>query len=150
MAIRIREFQTAQEAELFFRGGIRGGRQVSNQYGRVQNLHGLTLIINAVVVTLDETIGAAGFGAGLTMLEISTQITAAIPAVTSFWANGYLNLVELAPQLGVTVDAAGTANSIFGFSGSTDAIGTVIDGPSIVSFNSKPSKDGYVAVITEA
>ena len=148
MTIRIREFSTLREAEHFFRGGVTGNK-IDLQKGLVYNLHNRTLIINATTVTFDETSGAAGLGGGLTLQEIKGQITDALATVIPTFIDGRLGLVETTPSAGITIDAAGTSNPIFGFSGSTDTVGTVRSGPDIVSFIPKATNDGYAAVIEE-
>jgi hypothetical protein len=155
MALRIREFNTLKDMELFLRGGVRGGKQLA---GLVQNLHGKTLIFlqpSAAIVTFDETAGAAGFGGGLTVQEIRNQIVAAVPAVVPFYADRVLNLVEGSPSSGVSIDKDGTANPLLGFGSGADVVGVVIAAPGgvapyLVETNKKANNDGYYVVISEA
>lgn len=150
MAIRIREFNNMQEAQVFLRGGVRGGAKVTGGNGRVVNLDGKTLIIGAVTVTfLDPT------GEGLTVKQIAAFITAAVATVKTTFPDGYITLEEIAPTTGVTVTLAGTANKIFGFSKAKDAVGVVIAAPGgaapvLSNFGPKSTGDGYYAVIDEA
>lgn len=155
MALRIREFNTLSEAELFLRGGVRGGKKL---LGLVQNLHGKTLIFNqpaSGTVTFDETAGAAGLGGGLTVKEIRDQIVAVVAAVVPYYLDGLLNLVESTPTSGVEIDASGTANPLLGFSSGSDATGVVINdpgggAPEYVEMGTKSNIDGYFVVINEA
>jgi hypothetical protein len=157
MALRIREFQNGYDTELFLRGGIRGGKKVVNASGLVQNLHSKTLIFNtpSATVTFDESAGVAGIGGGLTCQEIAAQIVAVASGLSIGFRDGTLSIVETSPSAGVALDAAGTANAPFGFSGATDSVGVVIavkggTAPTLEALVPKANNDGYVAVIDEA
>lgn len=155
MALRIREFNTLQDMELFLRGGVRGGKRLA---GRVQNLHNKTLIFvqpAAATVTFDETAGAAGFSGGLTPQEIRDQIVDVVATVVPFYRDGLLNLVEAVPTNGVTIDKDGSANALLGFGSGTDAAGVVVSpqggtAPTLEETGRKSTNDGYYAVIDEA
>lgn len=160
MALRTREFNTLKEAELFFQGAIRGGKQIANASGLVYNLHDKTLIFTSpasVTVTFDEDTGDAnsnGLGNGLTPQQIRNQIVAAVAALSPFFLDKVLNLVETTPTSGVAITEAGTANKLLGFSGATATTGTIINppgggAPALVSLQPKSNFDGYYAVINE-
>lgn len=155
MALRAREFQTSEDIQLFLSGGVVGGRILANQTGRVQNLHNKTLIIGLITVTFNEALGAAGLGGGLTVKEICQQIVAAAVLVTPGLINGRLSITELAPAVGVTVDHAGTANPLLGFSATTDTVGVVIKAPGLgapefIGITTKFAADGYLLIVNEA
>jgi hypothetical protein len=157
MALRIREFSDLFAAEFYLRGGIRGGRQVVNASGVVQNLHGKTLIFNVPsgTVTFDETAGAAGLGGGLTLQEITAQIQAVHAGLQVSLRDKILNIIEATPTNGVDLDKDGTANTLFGFSGASDNVGDVISAPggtapTLVGIWGKTNNDGYMVIIDEA
>lgn len=160
MALRTREFNTLKEAELFFQGAIRGGKKLVDGSGRVFNLHDKTLIFTApaaVTVTFDEDTGDAksnGLGEGLTLKQIRNQIVDGVAALSPFFLDQILNLVETTPTNGVAITAAGTANKLLGFSGASATVGTIINAPgggapALVSLQPKSNFDGYYAVINE-
>lgn len=149
MALKIFEFDTAKEMEFFFQGGVRGGRQVTNQSGRVFGLHGKTLILTspAATVTFSDATGA-----GLSFDAIADQIRTAAPTVSTFWRDGTMHLQLTTPTAAVTVDKDGTANAVFGFSSAKDHAGLYVNGPAgvvphIVETGTKPRFDGYYAVV---
>ena len=157
MALRIREFADLFAAEFYLRGGIRGGQQVVNASGLVQNLHGKTLIFNtpAGTVTFDESAGAAGLGGGLTLQEITAQIQAVHAGLQVSLRDRVLNIIEATPTNGVDLDKDGTANKLFGFSKATDNVGKVISAPGgtapvLVGIWGKTNNDGYMVIIDEA
>lgn len=149
MALKIYEFDTVKDMEFFLRGGVTGGRQVVNQFGRVHGLDGLTLIFvspSGTVTFSDPT------GAGLTFAEIADQITTAIGTLSVNWLDGSLHLVLTSPSAAVTVDKDGTANTVFGFSKKKDHAGQVFNGPAgavprLVETNNKSRLDGYYAIV---
>jgi hypothetical protein len=55
--------------------------------------------------------------------DIKAQIEAAISGVVVSMATGVLQILEVTPTNGVTVDATGTANSILGFDINNDSVG---------------------------
>ena len=155
MALRAIELQTADEIQLFLVGGVAGGKSLSNQTGRIQNLHGKTLIIGSSTITFDESAGSAGQGGGLTVKEICQQISAVVTTMTPGLIGGRLSIRETTPSSGVTVDKDGTANPLLGFSSSKDSVGIVINAPGVgapefVGITTKFAADGYLLIVNEA
>ena len=133
----------------FLNGGVMGGQDLtkSKHYrnGKVYNLHGKTLKLNAATCTFADAANA-----GRTFAQIKTAIQAALAGTTVTWQDGHL-VVALAA--GLTVQSDGTSNPIFGFSSATDMVGTVYNGPAgavprWLVIDGGPRMDGYY-VVTE-
>lgn len=148
MSLTFKQFGSIEEMELFLRGGISGGKQIASSSGVVLGLHGKTLIFAAPVGTVTFSDPS---GDGLTLSEIAQQI-AAVVTVASQFRGGSLSLVQPTPTTGVSLSKSGTANKFFGFSGATDSVGTVVNGPSgavprLLQTLPKAQNDGFYAVL---
>lgn len=141
MAQQFIEASTLQGLELIINGGVLGGTKLVGVSGKVQSLHGLTLIVNTVTVTFSDPTGV-----GLTYQQIKTAIEAVVTGAAVRFIDGQLAIEH---ATGVTVGAAGTANSIFGFP-AANVVGTVYappDGsaPRVLSVGASPRMDSYYA-----
>ena len=151
--LAIYEFDVLKDMELFLQGGISGGKDVRNQQGGVIfGLHNRTLIFTTPVATVTF---ADPTGAGLTTQQVTAQIVAASATLRSFWREGRLHLLRTpGTNAAVVLSAAGTANSLFGFSNSAAATGTYYNGPSgatprVVETNNKSRLDGYYVIVEQ-
>lgn len=140
------EAATLQALKLVLNGGVLSGRAIVDGTGKVQGLHGLTLIINTATVTFSDPTGA-----GLTYAAVKAAIEAVATGVTVTFSAGRM---VLAHASGVTVDKDGTANAIFGFNNSVDTVGTVYafpagSAPRVVSVGCGTREDSYFAWVEE-
>ena len=125
MALKIAEFNSAVKLELFLNGAVIGGTQLTNPGGRVHGLDGLTLIIGAETVTFSDPNGE-----GYKLIDSTKSIKKAIEAATTNITVGFIDGQLLLQKVGgLTVKSTGTANRIFGFSNSSDVVGTAYAGP---------------------
>lgn len=149
MSLKVYEFDTTKEMEFFLQGGVRGGKVVVNQWGRLYGLHGKTLIFTTPAATItfsDPT------GAGLTYEAISDQIRATATTLFVFWRDKIMHIQMATPTAAVVVDKDGTANSTFGFSGAKDHAGQYFTGPSgsvprLIETGVKPRRDGFYVIV---
>ena len=150
MALRIHEFDNIRDVEFFLCGGIKGGRKlVLHTGGRVLGLHGLTLVFSSPAATVTF---ADASGEGLTLSDIIDQIVAAVPTLSVSWRDGVINLILSTPTAAVVLDSTGTANTLFGFSASSDHAGHYFNGPSgvtprFIQAQPKARFDGYYVVV---
>jgi hypothetical protein len=111
------ETPTLQAMKLVLNGGVLSGKSVVDGTGKIRDLNGLTLIIRSTTVTFSDVTGV-----GLTYAQVKAAIEAVVTGATVLWLDGHLALSHAS---GVTVDSAGTANTIFGFSATVDSVGVV-------------------------
>lgn len=147
--IKIYEFDVLKDMEVFLQGGITGGRRVVDGSGRIQGLHGLTLIFLAPACTVtfsDPT------GEGLKLSDIQDQISAVSAVIQASWRDQFLTLMRTPATANVSLDKDGTANAVFGFSSNKDTTGTYFNGPTgsapkFLETNNKTRLDGYYVVV---
>jgi len=119
------------KVNLYYAGAVLCGANFSS--GTVF-AHGKTLKFKQpAVATVTFAAVPPGPQSPMTLAQIISQIKTAVPALEPFiLRNGnvaQLVLVEAAPASGVTVDATGTVNSLFGLSDSADTVGQFINPP---------------------
>lgn len=118
MALKGWKFRDLTEMNLFLSGGLLAGSRLGadlQSTNQVVGLTGKTLIFTApAAVTVTFTAGANPNYH--TLQEVRAQIVAAVGALSPFFYDNRLALVETTPTSGVAVTNAGTANAILGFS----------------------------------
>jgi hypothetical protein len=121
-AFKVRKFRDPEALERFLHGGVQGGASL---LGGVPGLEGKTLIFNKPVVETVTFIAGTVPGKH-TVAEIIDQIEAGTTGVVAgvLGPDANLTLVEGSPSAGVTIDTAGTANALLGFSSDADTAGT--------------------------
>lgn len=149
MALKTYEFDNVKDMERFLQGWISGGKNVVNGSGRIMGLHNKTLIFTtpAGTVTFSDASGD-----GLTLKEVSDQITAAIASLSVSWKDGWISIHKTDMSDGVTLSKNGTANTAFGFSTAKDNVGLIYNGPTgatprLVESNVKARRDGYYVIV---
>jgi len=131
-------------------GGVVGGKSITRSQGKLQGLHGLTLIINTSTVSFSDANGA-----GIPLLgtgSIKALIEAAVAGVQVAYSDEKLVLTHAS---GVTVDKDGTANTLFGFDDSADTVGVLyaaLDGavPRVLNVSAGARMDSFFAYVEVA
>jgi hypothetical protein len=151
MALITRKFQSRVELDFFLTGGIIGGTKMPGR--RIYGLDGRTLIFTAPAATVTFASVPVGTQMWLLFPDIKAQIEAAAATLRVTLVDGRI-AINLATLTGTPIEmsAAGTANTIFGFSNSVATAGTFYAppagmAPALVSFS--PDWDGYVVITDE-
>lgn len=163
--IIVRAFQDLTELNVFLQGGVIGGRSLRSAVSSagdpsvnegIYRLDGKTLIFNSPA---SETVTFASTNAiqqePMTLQQVKTQIEAQTTGVVVRWTKGgRLLLIEVTPASSVTIDEAGTANSLLGFDTSGDTVGAFVnsDGstsPFIISLVSDDRNGKLLLVLEE-
>lgn len=143
-----KELTTVTELDVFLNGGIITGNRLAQtavEQGKVQGLHNKTLIVDAATITFSDPTEA-----GLTLLQIATQVRTALSGYIVRWLDGRLIIVN--PSAALTLGGAGTANAIFGMP-AANVVGVKFAGPEgtaprWITINAGPRMDCYF-VVTE-
>lgn len=143
--------------ELHLRGGITSGPSPALRQGKVFGLDGLTLVFiqpaAATVTFADPT------GEGLDLKAVLAQIKSAVAALNPRFKDKVLELVEVTPTNGVSLNLeTSTALTVFGWSGE-GAVGTThtnvpynpTDGlaPRYLDWTGTSAGDGYLLLTEE-
>ena len=110
----------------FLQGGILGGRVVGRTFYRI---HGKTLIFTNPIGTVTFAAPGGSQEVPLTIQDIKAQIELAIVTLRVTYVEGYLGINRAIPSVGVVLSAAGTANTILGFSDSAVTTGKFFNQP---------------------
>jgi len=149
-SLNVRKFPNTEEASLFMKGGVTGGKIQPKLY-----VNTLTLIFNqpaAVTVTFNAT---GSLQEPLSWPDIVSAIeTQTTNAVKVLNLNGYMALVEASPANGIDVDKTGTANTLLGFSTQVDTVGTFYnpyDGvaPRVLSLGGSDVSNAILVLVEE-
>lgn len=117
--LKTNHFRSLQEMEAFANGGIQGG------LGREKfDLDGLTLTFS----TPNDSVTFSGNG--LSILDVNTQLGAAINTLKAIVLCDHLWIIEKTPTNGVILSAANeAARTVLGFSKAVGYTGLVLDDP---------------------
>lgn len=145
-AMYMHKFGNVRDLELFVQGGIRSSKKVVSLDGKIQGLHGLTLVFNIPVVTVTFADATA---VGLTYAEILAQILSdTASAITGKFIEGALQILDTDLSGAIDLDMTGTANLIFGFRADVDTVGTLFNppggsAPRVLFMGGNSQGDGY-------
>ena len=148
MSFKTINFNSTGAMDRFLNGALQGGVSVSKAAaasgGKLRGLNGLTLNINATLVTF---VDAADAGIPLTGAgSIKSVIEAAVSGSLVSWEDGKLTLAHAS---GITLLSSGTANKYFGFpTGGASLVGTVHNppggaAPRVLFIGASPTGEGY-------
>jgi hypothetical protein len=132
MALYVEKIQGLEWLEIFLQGGILGTRKLDKA---VYGLAGTTLkitvpAIKSVTFTTPGSSPMEGLLLSNIINQINDPVTGLHPGVVVARAYSHgLVLVEITPNLGVTLDKTGTANSVLGFDTSKNTVGTKYKAP---------------------
>ena len=143
---KVHKFRELTEMNIFLSGGLIGGNDISYFGSSISGaegggahdapvLAGLTLIFTQPASHTVTFVAGVDPQGRLQFSEIKTQIQAVMTGVVVSLYQGKLSLVESTQTNGVTLTAAGTANSIFGFSTNASTVGKIYGTP----FGSAPA-----------
>jgi hypothetical protein len=158
MPLKVNNFATYADMELFLRGGIKSGPSPSTLKGKVFGLHGLTLVFASPVA---ETVTFAdATGVGLDLKAVLAQIIAGTTGVIPRFKDGALELVETIPASGMSLNLqTSTALTAFGWSGEqavgsthTGIVYNATDGaaPRYLDWTGTADAAGYLVLTEEA
>lgn len=127
-AIRSRKFPTLFEMDIFFKGGLIGGRDVVRGQG---GIYGVPDLVGKTLIFIQPGATTVTFTAGvdahtLNFQEIKLQIETAINTVRVEVFEGRLVLHEVTPANGITLNKTGTSMLLLGFSKDADPTGKLI------------------------
>ena len=168
MALQVRKYSNLELVDLILKGGIIGGSAITQiaSEGLTQvsasvtaqsalYLHGKTLVFLAPAVTVTFVASPAGVNSPMTLRAAMAQILSQTTnAVKPQLIQGRMALVHATAASAISLDNVGTANSLFGFAGDADTVGTKYAAPAgaapaLVSIVPCNNDNSYLVVTNE-